>query len=489
MKFFSSRDTFPNSASKEDLEGFFTDSRLRALCDLLPDGLIVVKCTGEIVYMNIAAESMNEVSRRSLTGQHLSTLVAQSQIGYESLMDDFTGGIRTSRVVSGADDRSYTLITRGIESADGKNNYFLMFLRNGGAQTLTAARPSARMEKDVLFGGRRNPIAEEPEQLFITCPVTSMLIKQGQRTVALGSRLLLLGESGVGKSQLAKYLHDTAGQENRPFVHINCGSIPDTLFESEMFGYERGSFTGASTRGKKGLIEAADGGTLFLDEVGEIPLQSQAKILQVLEEGMVQRVGATSPKRLRMQVIAATNCDLRAAVMAGSFRRDLYYRLNVITLMIPPLRERRHLLPLLIDHFLHEVNMRRSEPLRIDDACRQRLMSYPFPGNIRELQNIIEYLSVVCEETATINALPKHQMDFGDPVAGFDPCTFRAHGLEEDAASRFAAGFDLRLAVRDYEKELIQSAIHQAGSKRGAAKLLNVDIATIVRKSKESEGG
>lgn len=485
MRFFSSRDTFPSLADTEGLESFFKDDRLTALCDLIPDGLIVVNRRGEIVHMNIAAESMNEVSRRALIGQHLSNLVDQSQLPYHSLMDDFTEGGRTSRVISGTDDRSYTLITRSIESVDGKNGYFLIYLRNGGGHTIPAPRPVPRLSRDEMLG--RRTAGDELERPFITCPVTEILIKQGQRTVAMGSRLLLLGESGVGKSQLAKYLHDTAGPANRPFVHINCGSIPEALFESEMFGYERGSFTGASSRGKKGLIECADGGTLFLDEVGEIPLQSQAKILQVLEEGMMQRVGATSPRRLRMQVIAATNCDLRAAVSAGTFRRDLYYRLNVITLLVPPLRERRHLLPRLIDYFLDEVNLRRTEALTIDQACRERLLSYPFPGNIRELQNIIEYLSVVCEHTATVSDLPMHQMDFDEPPVGFNPCAFPAHGFGDELPATFAEGFDLRLAVRDFEKEIIQSAINQAGSKRGAAKLLNVDIATIVRKSKEAD--
>uniref|UniRef100_UPI0033423E10 sigma-54 interaction domain-containing protein n=1 Tax=Castellaniella defragrans TaxID=75697 RepID=UPI0033423E10 len=479
MKFFSLMDAFPSGVSAEDLKIFFSDNRLWALCDQMPDGLIVVNSTGLIVYMNKAAESMNEVSRKILLGQHLRNLLSQSQLAYDSLLDDFTQGLRTSRVIFDADDREYTLITRVLGTQDESGRYFLIIIQNN------AVRASATQKSPKLLGrgmGLKGEDAVDLEVPFITCPDTQALLKQSLRTVALGSHLLLLGESGVGKSQLARYVHKASGLGGRPFVHINCGSIPDTLFESEMFGYERGSFTGASARGKKGLIEAADGGTLFLDEVGEIPLQSQAKILQVLEEGMVQRVGSTTPRRLRMQVIAATNCDLRAAVRNGSFRRDLYYRLNVITLVVPPLRQRKNLLPLLIDYFLHEVNMRRPLPLSIDEACRSWLLSYQFPGNIRELQNIIEYLSVMCDEVATIDALPRHQMDLDDLASGFDVNPCPAPDLKDFPVS-FEAGFDLRQAVRNYEKGLIGSAILQAGSKRGAAKLLNVDIATIVRKS------
>lgn len=482
MKFFSLRDAFPSAVSAEDLDQFFADDRLWALCDQMPDGLIVVNNTGLIAYMNTAAESMNEVSRKMAVGQPLRNLLSQSQIIYDALMDDVIQGLRISREVFDADDRSYTLITRVLGSPNDNGRYFLIIIQNNAGRVSTSQKTSKLLGRGMISGLKKDD-AGDLEIPFVTCPDTSRLLEQGLRAMALGSRLLLLGESGVGKSQLAVYLHKASSQgEGRPFVHINCGAIPDTLFESEMFGYERGSFTGASTRGKKGLIEAADGGTLFLDEVGEIPLQSQAKILQVLEEGVVQRVGATAPRHLRMQVIAATNCDLRAAVRAGAFRRDLYYRLNVITLVVPPLRQRKNLLALLIDHFLREVNARRPVPLCLDEGCRNRLLSYSFPGNIRELQNIIEYLSVMCEEVASADSLPEHLIDLDGPLDEFDVCPCPPSGPKPAAAS-FDEGFDLRQAVRAYEKELIDSAILQAGSKRGAAKLLNVDIATIVRKS------
>ena len=251
-----------------------------------------------------------------------------------------------------------------------------------------------------------------------------------------------------------------------------------------MLGYERGAFTGALARGKKGLIEAADGGTLFLDEVGEIPLQCQAKILRVLEDGLVLRVGATTPRRLRLQIIAATNRDLQQLVLEERFRRDLFYRLSVVTLHLPPLRQRAELIPPLLERFLADVNRRRTVPLTIDAGCRRRLETYSFPGNVRELENIVEHLAVVSDTVATVSDLP-FAAEPGS-VAQHSAIPAPSEQPEPLSPAAFPQDFDLRDAVRRYESQLIDAAIRSVGSKRKAAELLGVDIATIVRKSRAS---
>jgi transcriptional regulator with PAS, ATPase and Fis domain len=238
-----------------------------------------------------------------------------------------------------------------------------------------------------------------------------------------------------------------------------------------MFGYERGSFTGALAKGKRGLVETADGGILFLDEVGEIPLSLQAKMLQFLEEGGVQRVGGTEVRRLRVQVISATNRDLGKMVAEGAFRKDLYYRLGVVTLRLPPLRDCPKLTDELIDRFCNDVSRRRGSPLRLDRNCRQILRSHSFPGNIRELQNVIEHLAVVCDSTV-------RQEDISAAVERTpDP---------EVLPPIIAANETLRASVRRFEGRLILDAIAKTGSKRKAAELLGVDVATIVRKSRHA---
>jgi transcriptional regulator with PAS, ATPase and Fis domain len=316
---------------------------------------------------------------------------------------------------------------------------------------------------------------------IIVGKATTTIVEHGLRALAMNIRLLILGESGGGKTELARLLHRRSGSAVRPFVRVNCGAIPDTLFESEMFGYERGAFTGASSKGKKGLIEAAEGGILFLDEIGEIPLHCQAKILQMLEDGVIQRVGSTVSRRIRLQIIAATNRDLMSLVEEGRFRRDLYYRLSVVTLVLPPLRERRELIPPLLERFLAKVNRRRDIALTLDPGCRRHLYEYAYPGNVRELQNIIEYLGVVCDQVATEADLPLAQRQH--PAGGSSgPEAARMPQMPDSAD--FPAGFSLRETVKHYESSLIDAAIQKTGSKRKAADLLGVDIATIVRKSR-----
>lgn len=485
MKFVSVPDNFSRTSAALDLEGFFTDERLQMFGDMIPDGLIAVDRTGIVRYMNTAAESINELARATIVGRSLSELVQQTRLDYSALMDAFARGSRVNLVVSDGGDRSYAMSTRCTRQWDGSTTCFLVVLRSLDA----LARISTRGPDGAGLAGAPDsmPAGSEP---IISGPEMTQLVDRGLRAMAMGSRLLVLGESGVGKTELARYLHRHAGSMERPFVHVNCGSIPDSLFESEMFGYERGSFTGASTRGKKGLIEAADGGTLFLDEVGEIPLHCQAKMLQVLEEGIVQRVGATAPRRLRVQVIAATNRDLRKLVEEGCFRRDLYYRLSVVTVVVPPLKQRKDMIPLLLDRFLAEVNRRRTMPLKIEGGCRTRLLNYTYPGNVRELQNIVEHLAVVCDKTATEADLPLEQMDLPSDLPAHKPCNCQSHGnrVEDDAGVNFTTGFDLRDVVRHYESRLIEAAIQKTGSKRKAADLLSVDIATIVRKSKGTTG-
>ena len=304
--------------------------------------------------------------------------------------------------------------------------------------------------------------------------------------VRQGARILLVGESGSGKTEIAKYLRRLTEAPETPFVHVNCGAIPESLFESEMFGYEKGAFTGALQTGKKGLIEAAEGGTLFLDEVGEIPLPCQAKLLKFLEDGMVQRIGARVARRVRTRVISATNRDLWQMCRADRFRRDLFYRLAVIPLEVAPLREQPELVQHLIDHFLMAVNQTRERRLGLSPDRRAALAAYAFPGNIRELHNVLQQLSVAAGDEATAALLPRRMIA---PGGAAEPAVVEALPDEAAPVSLLAAPGGpglLRDRVRAFERELILDAIVRHGSKRKAARALGVDIGTIVRKTQKS---
>ncbi len=219
---------------------------------------------------------------------------------------------------------------------------------------------------------------------------------------------LLLGESGTGKELVARALHESGKRKDQPFIKINCAALPETLLESELFGHERGAFTSAHAT-RPGRFELADGGTIFLDEIGEMPLSVQAKMLRILQEKQFERIGGSKTFSVDVRIVAATNVPLESAVNKGSFRADLYYRLNVVPIVLPPLRERLEDIPLLFNHFLNKSNERNNKSLKISSELLDFLLSYPWPGNVREMQNMVERMVILAEsDQLSINDLPKN---------------------------------------------------------------------------------
>ena len=244
-------------------------------------------------------------------------------------------------------------------------------------------------------------------EIIYQSPQMEKIMNQAKKVSEVDTTVLITGESGVGKEGIAGFIHYCSVRAKKPFVKINCGSISETLIESELFGYERGAFTGASKEGKVGLIELAHQGTLFLDEIGELPLNLQVKLLRVLQERELTRVGATVPIKVDIRIIAATNRDLLEAVEQGTFREDLYYRLNIIPIHIPPLRERKEDIIPLINHFQNIFNNRYHRNKQFSNEVIQMFLTYPWKGNIRELKNTIERLIVLTENDVIVsNDLP-----------------------------------------------------------------------------------
>jgi two-component system response regulator PilR (NtrC family) len=277
------------------------------------------------------------------------------------------------------------------------------------------------------------------------------------------TNVLLAGESGTGKELVARAIHARSDRRDRTFVAINCGAIPENLLESELFGHVKGAFTGAF-QGKEGLFETADGGTLLLDEVGELPAALQVKLLRVLQERTIRRVGGTSDRRVDVRILAATNRRLEEEVAAGRFREDLYYRLNVIQIALPPLRERLEDVPLLVQHFVDKYSRELGKPIREvrEDALR-RLLSHSYPGNVRELENLIER-AVALSKDGVIGeeALPPQLLRPPEPVA-----TERVS----------LAGVDLEALVNEYERGLLLEALRRSrGVKKRAAQLLGISF-------------
>jgi PAS domain S-box-containing protein len=297
---------------------------------------------------------------------------------------------------------------------------------------------------------------------------TRRVVEMAAQVAKVDSTVLVTGESGVGKEVIANAIHRLSHRTEGPLIKINCGAIPETLLESELFGYEPGAFTGARKQGKPGMFELAEKGTLFLDEVGDISLNLQVKLLRVLQDHTVMRVGGLKPIPVDARIIAATNKNLRDLVAGGSFREDLFYRLNVVSIEIPPLRGRKEDIPLLALHFLEKISKRYEFNKRFSPGIIDAFLAYSWPGNIRELENVIERMLVMTEEE-----------EIGSRHL---PVYIRNHLLPDDAKVVLSENVPFHKAIEQAEKQLLEQALKKYGSTRKIASALKVNQSTIVRK-------
>ncbi|HAE88204.1 TPA: Fis family transcriptional regulator, partial [Candidatus Marinimicrobia bacterium] len=295
-------------------------------------------------------------------------------------------------------------------------------------------------------------------------PAMKQVFHMVTRVANSTSNVLITGRSGTGKELIARAIHANSPRKNEPFVPINCGALPETLFESELFGYKKGAFTGAS-QDKDGVFKSASGGTLFLDEVGEIPVHIQVKLLRAIETKEIKPLGSSNPIRVNVRIVSATNKDLLKEVEEGNFREDLYYRLNIVEIHLPSLRKRQEDIPLLVTHFIHKYNHELKRKVKgVDNDTMKALINYPWKGEVRELENMIERAVLLCDgEFLTIENLQGANLD--DPVSGryFPPA--------------------LKQAVREFEKCHIQKILEQVEfDKSKAAEMLDIGLSSLYRK-------
>jgi two-component system, NtrC family, response regulator AtoC len=329
-------------------------------------------------------------------------------------------------------------------------------------------RESLRRENQALKQEMKKD--QKFESLLAQSEKMRLLFKTVAKIADFKTTVLITGESGVGKELVARAIHDRSGRKGS-FVAVNCGAIPEALLESELFGHKRGAFTDASAD-KRGLFEEADGGTLFLDEIGELPLSLQVKLLRVLQGETIRRLGDTRDIKIDSRIVAATHRDLSADVKTGRFREDLYYRLNVLPLVVPPLRERPEDITLLLDHFLERNNVRLGTQIRgVQPETRRLLLSYAWPGNVRELENTVERAMVLCEgDLLASEDLPERIREAEDPI-------------QKQLSSN---ELSIKKATRIIEEVLIRRALqHTRGNRTRAAEVLEISHRALLYKLKE----
>ncbi|HVN32119.1 MAG TPA: sigma-54 dependent transcriptional regulator [Thermoanaerobaculaceae bacterium] len=340
-------------------------------------------------------------------------------------------------------------------------------------EALLAAIQQAVARASSTRSKNRNKVARAPaEQLIGRSPALRTILTQVELVAHTDSTVLLLGETGTGKELVARSIHHLSSRSARPLVSVNCGAIQPSLIASELFGHEKGSFTGALHQ-RVGRFELADGGTIFLDEIGDLPVETQISLLRVLQERELERVGGNQTIRVDTRVIAATNRDLEASVASGSFRRDLFYRLNVFPIRVPPLRERKEDIPLLVQHFLRTLALRSGHEIRSVDARTMELLQrYSWPGNVRELQNVIERWAIVCDSEEI--SMDESWLPREPPPGPADPAP--SPGLP----------LNLRDYIQSVEREIIGKTLSAAGGNQSeAARRLGVSRGSLIERLKK----
>ncbi|EOO3038798.1 sigma 54-interacting transcriptional regulator [Escherichia coli] len=424
------------------------------MIDNMDQGVLVVDDESRVQFVNQTALKTLGVVQNNIIGKP----IRFRPLTFES---NFTHG-HMQHIVSW-DDKSELIIGQ-LHNIQGRQLFLMVF-----------------HQSHTSFSVANAPDEPHIEQLVGECRVMRQLKRLISRIAPSPSSVMVVGESGTGKEVVARAIHKLSGRRNKPFIAINCAAIPEQLLESELFGYVKGAFTGASANGKTGLIQAANTGTLFLDEIGDMPLMLQAKLLRAIEAREILPIGASSPIQVDIRIISATNQNLAQFIAEGKFREDLFYRLNVIPITLPPLRERQEDIELLVHYFLH-LHTRRLGSVYpgIAPDVVEILRKHRWPGNLRELSNLMEYLVNVVPSGEVIDStlLPPNLLNNGTTEQSDVTEVSEAHLSLDDAGGT---------ALEEMEKQMIREALSRHNSKKQVADELGIGIATLYRKIKKYE--
>lgn len=435
------------------------------------DGIWITDHVGKILFANSANAKLLGVPRSELENKTTQELQDEGVFQTSAILE----ALQTRQQVSKVCNNPRTCLTvlataTPVFNEAGDIQYIFNNVRDITA--LNEMRESLQ-DKDEIIRQQNSQLETMKLRLGVGTIIANskaftQVVELARRAATFdGATVLILGETGTGKEVISELIVNTSPRKDKPYLQINCGAIPENLIESELFGYEKGAFTGADAKGRKGLFEAANGGTVFLDEIGDLPLHMQVKLLRVLQQKRIVRIGGTETVNLDVRIIAATNKDLKQMVKEGRFREDLYYRLNVVPIEIPPLRDRKEDILPLVNHFLTVANRKYHTNKSIYSDTIDVLESYSWPGNVRELENLMENLVIMTPGDIIRRENLSERLKFSTEDRGFT----------EDTEV-----ITLKETVERAEYMAIQKAIRQCGSIRKAAVALGVDPSTIVRK-------
>jgi len=458
------------------LPSFQTLSReLDTIIDSSSDGLFVCDANANVIRMNPASEKIHNISATEIVGRNMRELIETGFIDQSAALEASISKKQVSMLQN--KEAGYKLISIATPVFDEHGELIRVVVSERDITEIDNLQRELEEQAAIKDDFRNQMLAMqqaelESQQIIARSPAMIRALQQSIKVAKADSSVLILGESGVGKGLIADLIHKKSVRAEHPLIKINCGAIPESLIEAELFGYEKGAFTGALNSGKPGHFELANEGTLFLDEVAELPLSSQVKLLRFLEDGRITRLGDTKSRTVNVRVLAATHQDLEKMVEQGKFRLDLYYRLNVIPIQVPALRDRHDCIVPLVRHYIDKFTQKIGSRRRLTRVALDSLTAYPYPGNVRELMNICERL-VVMSETELI--------DLSDL-----PMQITSHIPTNKLSNPdLPEGVSLQQTLDQVEKEMLKKALQQFHNQTEIAQALEVNQSTIARKLKK----
>lgn len=440
------------------------------ILDVLHDGICITDSKGKILYLNSQYSKISSLPREKMIGMNVNDLINQGFFDIALNNDIVNIKMPVTRIQSTGNGRHLILDGYPILNKNGDIELCVTFVRDDDCINNFHIQLSQHKKLLSTFHKITKNNTDEDNFEIISSTIMKELYAKISHIADTDIPILILGETGVGKDIMARRIHELSSRCNSQFIKIDCGSLVHSLMESELFGYESGSFSGANKKGKTGLIEAADGGTLFLDEIGELSLGMQTKLLRFLQDNEIVRIGSSVPKKINTRLIAATNRELYQAVLKKEFRQDLYYRLKYVVIKIPPLRERKKAIPSLAHTFLMYYNKKYNKALKFTKNAINALTIYSWPGNIRELKNTIQSLCITIRRDV-----------IDDTDLPFYP-DFTKYYKTSNSSVRQKTYREL---MDKYESEIIDKALKTYGSVAEAAKKLELDRSTLFRKIKQ----